>query len=96
MTNFLFKKFTLTQIRLAPLIFNQSFQMIWQMKDMTICERIRYYMSRSEHFYLSYKQEEIKRIWTQDIPLELCATLARSMPARLQAIIEADGGHTKY
>ena len=41
-------------------------------------------------------QEEIKRILVQDIPLDMQRKLARSMPSHFQAIIEANGGHTKY
>ena len=41
-------------------------------------------------------KEEITRIWCRDITKEYCRTLAQSMPRRLQAVLEADGGHTKY
>ena len=41
-------------------------------------------------------EKAITKIWTQEMPLELCQTLARSMQARLQIVIEANGGHTKY
>ena len=38
---------------------------------------------------------KIKEIWEQ-LPLETLQTLVESMPARMQAVIEAKGGHTKY
>ena len=39
---------------------------------------------------------EIKRIWCVKVTREYCLTLARSMPNRIQACMEANGGHTKY
>ena len=38
----------------------------------------------------------IKTIWCTRVTRELCANLARSMPNRLQAVINAEGGPTKY
>lgn len=40
--------------------------------------------------------EAIKNMWLFDIPPELYANLARSMPARLQAVIKNHGYPTKY
>ena len=37
-------------------------------------------------------KEEIKRIWREEIPVDLCKTLA----SRLQAVLDNQGGHTKY
>ena len=37
-------------------------------------------------------KEEIMRIWREEIPVELCRTLARSMPTRLQAVLDKHGG----
>ena len=31
-----------------------------------------------------------------EIPLEVCQNLIESMPRRIQAVIRAKGGHTKY
>ena len=41
-------------------------------------------------------QEVIKESWVKDLTREYCSTLVASMPRRLQAVIEAKGGHTKY
>ena len=38
----------------------------------------------------------IRQLWHNQITRELCKTLARSMPTRLMAVINANGGHTKY
>ena len=40
--------------------------------------------------------KEIKNIWENEITVQYCRTLARSMPNRLQAVVEAKGGPTKY
>ena len=45
---------------------------------------------------LEEMKAEIRHIWHTEITRELCKTLARSMPNRLQAVINANGGHTKY
>ena len=39
---------------------------------------------------------ELEKIWFNDISRQYCRTLARSMPNRLQAVIDANGSHTKY
>ena len=41
-------------------------------------------------------KEEITNIWENEIAVQYCRTLARSMPNRLQAVLEAKGGPTKY
>ena len=38
----------------------------------------------------------IKGVWVQDISENYCNSLIKSMPHRLQAVIDAKGGHTKY
>jgi transposase len=40
--------------------------------------------------------ERITQIWNNEIPMEVCQKLIRSMPDRLEAVIKAKGGHTKY
>ena len=40
--------------------------------------------------------KEIKNIWENEITVQYCRTLARSMSNRLQAVVEAKGGPTKY
>ena len=45
---------------------------------------------------LAELKDEIEKMWREEITLELCATLANSMPARLQAVLDNNGGHTKY
>ena len=45
---------------------------------------------------LTELREQIEKIWREDITLELCQTLANSMPARLQAVHNNNGGRTKY
>ena len=41
-------------------------------------------------------KEEITNIWENEIAVQYCRTLTRSMPNRLQAVLEAKGGPTKY
>ena len=41
-------------------------------------------------------KEEIKRIWCLDITRDFCKTLVQSMPRIIQAVLDANGGHTKY
>ena len=38
----------------------------------------------------------IKEVWVKEISTEYCESLISSMPRRLQAVINARGGHTKY
>jgi hypothetical protein len=38
----------------------------------------------------------IKRVWTNEITAEYCATLVSSMPARIKAVLENKGRYTKY
>lgn len=38
----------------------------------------------------------IKDSWKNDISLEYCRNLISSMPRRIEAVIKARGGHTKY
>ena len=39
---------------------------------------------------------EIEKVWCEEITLDLCPTPANSMLARLQAVLDNNGGHTKY
>lgn len=39
--------------------------------------------------------ERVEEVWNQ-IPPEVCQNLIESEPRRLQAVIKAKGGHTKY
>ncbi len=41
-------------------------------------------------------KNEILRIWESEITPELCEKLIRSMGKRIDAVIKARGGHTKY
>ena len=38
----------------------------------------------------------IKEVWMKKISKEYCANLVNSMPRRLAAVIQNNGGHTKY
>ena len=38
----------------------------------------------------------IATVWATKTTLEECQKLARSMPRRIQAVLAAGGGHTKY
>ena len=38
----------------------------------------------------------IKEVWVKEISKEYCANLVNSMPRRLAAVIQNNGGHTKY
>jgi len=38
----------------------------------------------------------IKEVWVKEISTDYCSSLIASMPRRLQAVIKAHGGHTKY
>ena len=38
----------------------------------------------------------IKEVWIKEISGEYCESLIYSMPRRLQAVVDARGGHTKY
>ena len=40
--------------------------------------------------------EAIKELWVKEISGEYCESLMYSMPRRLQAVIDARGGHKKY
>lgn len=40
-------------------------------------------------------ERNVKEIWNA-IPRDRCSRLVRSMPRRIQAVIDAHGGHTKY
>lgn len=44
---------------------------------------------------LTQLEHAIREEWTNLAP-ELCGTLARSMPHRIAAVINAEGWHTKY
>ena len=44
---------------------------------------------------LEEMKRDIKFIWHMEITQELCKALARLMPNRLQAVINAHGGHTQ-
>ena len=48
---------TLTKIHLACLRLIQSFQVIRQIKDMAICDKMRYHMTLSDHLDPSYKHK---------------------------------------
>ena len=39
--------------------------------------------------------ERVAEVWNE-IPPEVCQNLIESMPRRLEAVIKAKGGHTKY
>ena len=39
--------------------------------------------------------ERVAEVW-RNIPPEVCQNLIESMPRRLEAVIKAKGGHTKY
>ena len=41
-------------------------------------------------------KEELQWIWSRDITRDLCKTGAQSMPRKLMAVLEANGGHAKY
>ena len=38
----------------------------------------------------------LKTMWCEDTSPELCKSLARSMPRRIQMCLDNEGGHTKY
>ena len=40
--------------------------------------------------------ERVQRIWEEETPVEVCRNLIRSMPERMQAVIEAKGGNTRF
>jgi hypothetical protein len=40
--------------------------------------------------------ERVNRIWEEEAPVEVCRNLIRSMPERMQAVIEAKGGNTRF
>jgi len=40
--------------------------------------------------------EAIKRVWVTDITPEYCENLAASMPARIKAVLDNKGYHSKY
>ena len=39
---------------------------------------------------------KLKRVWTQEITDEYCRTLVESIPDRIQSVLNANGGSTKY
>ena len=39
--------------------------------------------------------ERVEKEWNA-IPVQICQNLIESMPRRMQAVIKAKGGHTKY
>ena len=39
--------------------------------------------------------ERVAEVWNE-IPPEVCQNFIESMPRRLEAVIKAKGGHTKY
>ena len=41
-------------------------------------------------------EEKLKMVWVQQISQAYCCRLIESMPARIQAVIKAKGGPTKY
>lgn len=38
----------------------------------------------------------VSQIWEEETPMEVCRNLIRSMPERMQAVIRAKGGNTRY
>ena len=41
-------------------------------------------------------KSHLKTIWVSDISVELCQSLAMSMPRRIQAVLQNKGYNTKY
>ena len=40
--------------------------------------------------------ERVSQIWEEETPMEVCRNLIRSMPERMQAVIRAKGGNTRF
>ena len=38
----------------------------------------------------------IKKVWYEEISIDLCQKLAESLPKRISSCIQENGGHTKY
>ena len=41
-------------------------------------------------------RSKIKIIWSQHISQEYCESLIESMPSRIEAVLKARGGHSKF
>ena len=41
-------------------------------------------------------KQQLLQVWTEEITPEYCQKLCRFMPNRIQAVLAAKGGHTKY
>ena len=41
-------------------------------------------------------EQAIKKVWVREMTTDYCRSLLESMPKRLEAVIKAKGGPTKY
>lgn len=70
-----------------------------QSPDLNVIEHVWAYLKRHRNFSLQQTREEaiknVHQLWN-DIPMAFLINLVESMPRRLQAVIDAKGGNTKY
>lgn len=70
-----------------------------QSPDLNIIENVWAYVKSQRTFERDRQRDEtiaeITQIWSK-LPLEFAHNLVRSIPARLQAVIDAKGGVTRY
>ena len=68
--------------------------------DLNIIEnvwgRIKYELRNQEFEDVDDLWREIHRLWGEIIDAEFVVNLYNSLPRRLEAVIRADGRHTKY
>ena len=69
---------------------------------MNVCTALRAVYYYIKIYYISYTPNGIHELWErvqvewERIPVEECQKLIESMPRRVQAVLKAKGGYTKY
>ncbi|MGH0124727.1 UNVERIFIED_CONTAM: hypothetical protein FKN15_019033 [Acipenser sinensis] len=75
--------------------------MVWppQSPDLNIIESVWDYMKREKQLRLPKSTEELwlvlQDVWA-NLPAEFLQKLCASVPRRIDAVLKAKGGHTKY
>jgi transposase len=75
--------------------------MVWppQSPDLNIIESVWDYMKRKKHLRLPKSTEELwlvlQDVWA-NLPAKCLQILCASVPRRIDAVLKAKGGHTKY
>ena len=79
---------------------NQHLGLAWKQPDLNPIENLwtilKNKVSEGQPNNAKMLEQAIKEVWVRDISLAYCRNLVESMPRRLEAVIKAKGGPTKY